>query len=95
MTTGAAAARDSNLVESHGDPSWCRASTVIACSVGYWLFRSQPSPDSDSRNFSGPRFRELALSPSVTMSGDLSPVLSLLHPPPVGTVLPLIPLMAT
>ena len=48
--------------------------------MAYWLFR--PKPDGDSRNFSDPRYREPA------------PELSLLHPPPVGTVLPLTPLTA-
>eukprot|EP00966_Prymnesium_polylepis_P250118 5782603-Prymnesium_polylepis.1 len=49
----------------------------------YWLFRPQPA--NDSRNFSDPDVRE-----RVTMKTPLS----LLHPPPVGTVLPLIPLTA-
>ena len=41
----------------------------------YWLWRDAPSADSDSRNFSEPKYR------------DLRPVeKTLLHPPPVGTV---------
>ena len=51
--------------------------------VRYWLWRDAPSADSDSRNFSEPKYR------------DLRPVeKTLLHPPPVGTVLPLTPLTA-
>eukprot|EP00966_Prymnesium_polylepis_P267377 6176976-Prymnesium_polylepis.1 len=51
--------------------------------VNYWLFRERPSADTDSRNYSDPRYRERR------------PELSLLRPPPVGTVLPLTPLTAT
>jgi len=47
---------------------------------GYWRYRGQP--DGDSRNFSDPIYRER------------SPELSILFPPPVGTVLPLVPLNA-
>ena len=48
--------------------------------ISYWLYR--PPPDGDSRNFSDPRYRQRP------------PELALLHPPPVGTVLPLTPLTA-
>ena len=48
--------------------------------VSYWLFR--PPPLGDSRNFSDPGYRARA------------PELSLLYPPPVGTVFPLTPLTA-
>ena len=48
--------------------------------ISYWLYR--PPPDGDSRNFSHPRYRQRP------------PELALLHPPPVGTVLPLTPLTA-
>ena len=46
----------------------------------YWLFRPHPSPESDSRNFSDPKYR---IRP---------PELSLLHPPALGSKLPLTPL---
>ena len=48
----------------------------------YWRNRSAPSPETDSRNYSDPYY-------SVRPPG-----LTLLHPPPVGTVLPLTPLNA-
>ena len=48
--------------------------------IGYWLYR--PAPEGDRRNFSDPRYRQRP------------PELALLHPPPVGTVLPLTPLTA-
>ena len=49
--------------------------------VAYWLYR--PHPEGDTRNFSDhPRYRQRP------------PELALLHPPPVGTVLPLTPLTA-
>ena len=50
--------------------------------TGYWMYRPQPTPESDSRNFSHPIYRER------------KPELSLQHPPPVGTRLPLVPLTA-
>ena len=50
--------------------------------VAFWLFRQPPDPETDSRNFSDPRYRERP------------PELSLLHPPSVGTILPLTPLTA-
>ena len=51
--------------------------------IDYWITRPPgPSPNSDSRNFSSGIFREAP------------PELSLIYPPPPGTVLPLIPLTA-
>ncbi|KAL1528133.1 hypothetical protein AB1Y20_009497 [Prymnesium parvum] len=62
--------------------------------VRYWLWRGQPAAGSDTRNFSDPRFRELAVRETLTLTGDVEAELTLLHPPPVGTVLPLVPLTA-
>ena len=46
----------------------------------YWRVGQPPSPESDSRNYSSPFYQ------------TRPPELSLLYPPPVGTVLPLTPL---
>jgi len=46
----------------------------------YWIFRTQPSPETDSRNFSEPKYHARP------------PELSLTRPPPLGTLLPLTPL---
>ena len=48
--------------------------------VEYWMYREPPADD--SRDFTAPCYRERP------------PELTLLHPPPLGTVLPLIPLTA-
>ena len=45
----------------------------------YWRNRSPPSPETDSRDYGDPYY------------STRPPELSLLHPPPVGTVLPLTP----
>ena len=57
------------------------AHSVAPCADGptYWLFRDY-LPEGDRRNYSDPIFR------------SLPPPLTLLFPPPVGTVLPLTPL---
>ena len=60
----------------------------------YWLFRPQPAPESDSRDFRAPVYAKRARELCLLLTGDPGPERTLLHPPPIGTVLPLIPLTA-
>lgn len=60
----------------------CGGSWRVPDGYPYWRHGRCPSPESDSRNFSEPYYQVLP------------PELTLLHPPPIGTVLPLTPLDA-